>query len=59
MLESCFSTLPFIEVILINSFLEITAKLEPSLIESNYSLIADITDSISKTSSSSKVERVN
>ena len=44
---------------LIKLLFEITAKLEPSWIESKYSLIADITNSTSKIASSSKVDRVN
>ena len=48
MLSSCFGeslsiTFPEIEVILIKLLFEITAKLEPSWIESKYALIADST----------------
>ena len=51
--------LPEIDLILIISLLEITAKLLPSPIESKNSLIEAITELVSITSSSSKVDRVN
>ncbi len=51
--------LPEMDVMLIVSLVDITAKLLTSLIESKYYLIAEITEVISIISSSSNADRVN